>query len=579
MNAMIENPDAKLALVIDDSAVNCKIMTNLLSEEGYRVLSGNNGAVGVALYIEHLPDLVLMDIHMPVMDGYEAAKRIKSLSPNSLAPLIFITSLDTDEAFVEAVEAGGDGILSRPFSPEVFKAKIKSIQRISNLYTQVKNLQQEQQQDAELAEQIMSGVIEARNYALDRIGIIKQAAALFSGDIQLTALCPGGNIHVLLGDFTGHGLRSSIGAIPLAETFRVMTKKGFSLLEIIEQINRQLYELLPVDLFCCVCCVSISSHERSAYVFNAGLPDTYIFNREGKIKHKIESNHIPLGVMPDLLPQAQLQVFSVEDSDHVVLISDGILEARNHQGEMYGARRFEFAARQGFYHGDISVKVFEAVNEFCQGRPQEDDLSLIDIPCNGWEQELSTDESAHSLAVSEMHDLYLDSEPSWKWQLILTGQRLALVNPVPMAMGQIQEIEGSGEHWNNMYSILTELYVNALDHGVLRLNSGLKNSAAGFAHYFMVRESRLKNLTTGKIDISLSYHPLTSGGKMIITIIDDGEGFDPAAFYEHRCKHKQSGKDKAMLCGRGIDMVHQLCEKLEYLDRGNRVQATYVWAL
>ncbi|WP_281557231.1 SpoIIE family protein phosphatase [Thalassomonas sp. RHCl1] len=576
MNAMVENPDAKLALVVDDSEMQCMILKNLLMEEGYRVLTGNDGARGVALYIEHLPDLVLMDINMPVMDGYEAAKRIKSLSPNSLAPLIFITSMDSDQAFVDSIEAGGDGILTRPFSPEVFKAKIKSIQRISNLYSQVKNLQQEQQQDAELAEQIMSGVIEARNFALDRIGIIKQAAALFSGDIQLTALCPGGNVNVLLGDFTGHGLRSSIGAIPLAETFRVMTKKGFSLLEIIEQINRQLYELLPVDLFCCVCCVSISSHERSAYVFNAGLPDTYIFNHEGKIKHKITSNHIPLGVMPNLLPQAQLQVFSVASNDRVVLISDGILEARNHQGEMYGTRRFEFAAKQGFYHGDIPGKVFDAVDEFCQGRPQEDDLSLIDIPCHGWEQAPAPDEAAQSIAISEMHDLYLESEPSWKWQLKLTGQRLALVNPVPMAMGQIQEIEGNGEHWNNMYSILTELYVNALDHGILRLNSDLKNSAAGFAHYFMVRESRLKNLSSGMIDISLSYHPLQSGGKMIITIADDGAGFDLAAFYEHRLKLKQA--DKVMLCGRGIDLVHQLCEKLEYLDGGNKVQATYVWA-
>ncbi|WDE14531.1 SpoIIE family protein phosphatase [Thalassomonas haliotis] len=575
---MVENPDAKLALVVDDSEMQCKILKNLLIEEDYRVLTCHDGARAVALYIEHLPDLVLMDINMPVMNGYEAAKRIKSLSPNSLAPLIFITSLDSDQAFVDGIEAGGDGILTRPFSPEVFKAKIKSIQRISNLYTQVKTLQQEQQQDAELAEQIMSGVIEARNFALDRIGIIKQAAALFSGDIQLTALCPGGNINVLLGDFTGHGLRSSIGAIPLSETFRVMTKKGFSLMEIIDQVNRQLYELLPVDLFCCVCCVTISSHERSAYVFNAGLPDAYIFNQEGKIKHKVESNHIPLGVMPGLLAHAQLQVFSVEEHDRVVLISDGILEARNHEGEMYGNKRFEYAAKQGFYQGDIPGKVFDAVNEFCLGRPQEDDLSLIDVPCDGWEQALTTGESAHSQAVSEMHDLYLESEPSWKWQLSLTGQRLALVNPVPMAMGQIQEIEGNGEHWNNMYSILTELYVNALDHGILRLNSELKNSAAGFAHYFMVRESRLKNLATGRIDISLSYHPLTSGGKMIISIADDGEGFDLEGFYKQQTKLKQVGEDKVMLCGRGIDLVHQLSEKLEYLDKGNKVQATYVWA-
>lgn len=218
MTQSFNKSEVKLALVVDDSAMQCKVLSVLLKEEGYRVFTANDGARGVSMYIKYKPDLVLMDINMPVMNGYEAARKIKSLSQNSLCPLIFITSMDSDQAFIESIEAGGDGILVRPFSPQVFKAKIKSIQRISDLYSQVKKLQQEQQQDAELAEQLMSGVLESRNFALDRIGIVKKPAALFSGDIQLTALSPNGDVNVLLGDFTGHGLRSSIGAIPLAET-------------------------------------------------------------------------------------------------------------------------------------------------------------------------------------------------------------------------------------------------------------------------------------------------------------------------------------------------------------------------
>ena len=263
----MKNENGKLALVVDDSVMQCKVLSVLLEEEGYRVVTANDGARGVAMYVAYSPDLVLMDINMPVMDGYEAARKIKGLSASNLCPLIFITSMDTDQAFIEAINAGGDGILVRPFSPEVFKAKIKSIQRISDLYAQVKKLQMEQQKDAELAEQLMSGVIEARNYALDKIGILKKAADLFSGDIQLTAACPNGDVNVLLGDFTGHGLRSSIGAIPLAETFRVMTKKGFALNEIIQQINRQLYDLLPPDLFLAASFVTVSCHDESIYVF------------------------------------------------------------------------------------------------------------------------------------------------------------------------------------------------------------------------------------------------------------------------------------------------------------------------
>ncbi len=371
-------PDSqKLALVVDDSKTQCKVLSVLLVEEGYKVVVANDGASGVQMYIEYKPDLVLMDINMPIMDGFEAARRIKKLSgAGNLAPLIFITSMDTEQAFIDSVEAGGDGILVRPFSPRVFKAKIKSIQRISNLYQQVKTLQQEQQNDAELAEKMMSEVIESRNFALDKIGVIKKAATIFSGDIQLTALCPNGDIHVLLGDFTGHGLRSSIGAIPVSETFRAMTKKGFSLFEIVAQVNQQLHNLLPGDLFFAASFACISEHEKSAYIFNAGLPDGYVFNDKGEIKYRFSSSHPPLGILTKLLPDAQLEVVAISDEDRLVFITDGIVEARDSKGELFGFDRFENAAVKGIVNDGIVHSVTNCLNDFCHNMPQEDDISL-----------------------------------------------------------------------------------------------------------------------------------------------------------------------------------------------------------
>lgn len=573
MTSALVKPQVKLALVVDDSAMQCKVLSILLKEEGYRVFTANDGARGVAMYIKYSPDLVLMDINMPIMNGYEAARKIKSLSnKNSLCPLIFITSMDTDKAFIESIDAGGDGILVRPFSPEVFKAKIKSIQRISDLYSQIKELQQEQQKDAELAEQLMADVIESRNYALDRIGIVKKAADLFSGDIQLTSLSPNGDINVLLGDFTGHGLRSSIGAIPLAETFRAMTKKGFSLLEIISQINQQLYNLLPPDLFLAAGFVTVSSHDGSAYVFNAGLPDTYIFNEQGEIKHRAESCHPPLGVLPNLIKDVSLSVYSVSTSDRVVLISDGIVEARNEAGEMFEFERFEKAAREGVLEKNVSKSVLKSVDDFCQRMPQEDDISLIDLPCDGWHQTFVVSSSSEHVEDNTLNE---NLTPAWRWDLELTGERLARVNPIPIAMNQIQEIEGHAEHWHNLFTVLTELFVNSLDHGVLKLSSELKSSPEGFSEYFGEREQRLKQLRTGSVDISLSYFPLLSGGKLVVKVKDSGNGFD---YQNLEDKNELKIDAPTQFCGRGIELVSQLCESLTYHDNGTLVQATYVWS-
>lgn len=567
----------KLALVVDDSVMQCKVLSVLLKEEGYRVYTANDGARGVEMYIKYQPDLVLMDINMPVMNGYEATRRIKSLSQNTLAPLIFITSMDTDQAYIESIEAGGDGILVRPFSPEVFKAKIKSIQRISDLYQQVKSLQQEQQKDAELAEQLMSGVIESRNFALDRIGMIKKAAALFSGDILLAAQCPNGDVNALLGDFTGHGLRSSIGAIPLAETFRVMTKKGFSLFEIVTQINNQLYDLLPADLFLCGTFISISSHDSTAYVFNAGLPDTYIYSEDGKVRTKVVSSHPPIGVLKQLIPGSKLDVVSVEPSDRIIMISDGIIEARNADGEMYGIERFEQAAQQGILTKKVSDTIISDVDKFCEGTLQEDDISLIDIPCNDWDAPVA---AVHHPIVSpsdstvRYDESQLFDEASWAWNITLSGEKLAKVNPIPMAMSSLHEIEGNGDQWQSLYTILTELFVNALDHGVLGLSSNLKKEAEGFALYFHEREKRLNELKDGMVEMSISYYRLAQGGKVIINVKDTGKGFDYKALNKKILNQEQSPEELA-LSGRGIMLVSQLCEQLEYKDNGTNVTAEY----
>lgn len=578
MQTLLTNVNKKLALVVEDSPVQCRVLSVLLEEEGYRVTIANDGARGVEIYINEQPDLVLMDINMPIMNGYEAARKIKSLSQrNSLCPLIFITSMDTDQAYIESIEAGGDGILVRPFSPEVFKAKIKSIQRISDLYTRVKDLQQAQHKDAELAEQLMSEVIESRNYALDKINIIKKPATLFSGDIQLSALSPNGNVNILLGDFTGHGLRSSIGAIPLAETFRTMTKKGFSLLEIITQVNKNLYHLLPTDLFLAACFVSLSRHDQTAYIFNAGLPDTYIFGKSGEIKHKVNSYHPPLGVMTDLLDNIGLKAIKVFSDDHVVLISDGIVEARNELGEMYNFSRFEHAVKKGVTHNNVSQTVLKSVNDFCQGMPQEDDISLIDLPCGDWLETvaINSNASAHSDENNVIDNVI---SPVWHWRLCLSGERLSKVNAIPLVMNQIQEIEGVGEHWQNLFTVLTELLANALDHGVLALSSDLKNSAEGFSKYYNERERKLKHLTYGFIDIELAYFLIENGGKLNITIKDSGKGFEvKKVLNEDANRVKVINDDNVKLSGRGIKLVEQLCENLTYRKNGTVVEAIYTW--
>jgi len=207
---------------------------------------------------------------------------------------------------------------------------------------------------------------------------------------------------------------------------------------------------------------------------------------------------------------------------------------------------------------------------------QEDDISLVDIPCNGWQQNYAMASQVDDSVLGEnLTSIYNELPAAWEWKLSLTGRRLATVNPVPIVMNQIFAIEGDGEQWLSLQTILTELFVNSLDHGVLGLSSDLKASPEGFSEYYREREFRLKHLESGSVDIALEYYPLTSGGRLKVTIKDSGQGFDIVKSFQSKASVPNVN---IALCGRGIELVEQLAESLEYFDGGRVVEASYLWA-
>jgi two-component system, cell cycle response regulator DivK len=118
---------SKRILMIEDTEDNRQIVRDLIASAGYELIEAQDGARGVAMASEHKPDLILMDIQLPVMDGYEATRRIKSDAELRHIPVIAVTSyaLSGDEA--KARQAGCDGYISKPFSPRQLLAKIREL--------------------------------------------------------------------------------------------------------------------------------------------------------------------------------------------------------------------------------------------------------------------------------------------------------------------------------------------------------------------------------------------------------------------------------------------------------------------
>lgn len=126
---MTLNFEKMKVLAVDDNRTNLHILQVFLKKLGHLVILAENGEEAVQRFAAEAPDLVLLDIMMPVMDGFEAARRIKAMTVERWTPIIFLSALNRDENLVEGLEAGGDDYLTKPINFVVLEAKLRSMQR------------------------------------------------------------------------------------------------------------------------------------------------------------------------------------------------------------------------------------------------------------------------------------------------------------------------------------------------------------------------------------------------------------------------------------------------------------------
>ncbi len=118
-------------LIVDDTLSSRETVGDLLSIEDYQLLFAENGQQGLDTAQEHLPDLILLDVMMPGMDGFEVCARIRQFPPLSEVPIIMITALDDRESMIEGINAGADDFISKPFDRHLLRLRIRTIIKLN----------------------------------------------------------------------------------------------------------------------------------------------------------------------------------------------------------------------------------------------------------------------------------------------------------------------------------------------------------------------------------------------------------------------------------------------------------------
>lgn len=561
-------------LIADDSDSDRLILQTMVRRQGHEVRGATDGVEAVREFRNFHPQIVLLDVMMPRMDGMEAAQIIKGLAGELLVPIIFLTSLSDAGALARCLESGGDDFLSKPYNRTIIEAKINAFNRMRLMHRTLSHqrdliharnsqLLREQQ----VAKRVFDNV--AHTGCLDASNIRYHASpmSIFNGDILFACPRPSGGMHILIGDFTGHGLPAAIGALPVAEIFYGMTSKGFGCGDVLREINQKLKRILPAGMFCCAAFIEADFHLHCLRVWNGGLPDGYLIRRNGE-RVVLASNHLPLGVLSPERFAASVEHFRAEPGDTLLVATDGILEAENAEGDMFGEGRL--LARLDEV-GD-SLTAFDAVMKGVQGftgaQVIQDDLTVVTL-------EMVDEDELEELAdlPNRIPQSALQGPAQWSCVYEISNQTLSHFNPLPLLLHICMEVPGLRRRSGEVYTLLSELYTNALEHGILELPSSWKNSPKGFGHYYAERERRLAAINGHYVRFTLDHKTTRRGGELRILCKDSGSGFDFAGLVSAL----ESGEPQARYAGRGLILLQQLSGSLTFKEQGNHIEVVYYW--
>lgn len=563
------------ALVVDDEATNRLVLSALLKQMHFNVIEAEDGRQAIDRFKARQPDIIFMDIMMPGIDGYQAIRTIKELSKDIFIPIIVLTALNDESTLSRCITEGGDDVLTKPFDAMHLKSKIYSMMRIKELHESISHLYTQMKYEEKLAETVFTRAVTAPNIESDNVRTLSWPASTFSGDMILTAYGPGGDFHLLLGDFTGHGLTAAIGALPVAEVFRAMVNKGYNADNVLTAINLKLHTMLPADVFMAACYIQISNDLNKVDIYNCGLPEVLIWDDStpNKLRSRIPSSFFPLGIQSSFPSKDIVHRAKLYPDNKIYIYSDGVIESRNNDGEEYGQPRLEASLTASNPQCNSFDTIIKYISEFCGSSEQHDDITLVEILFN---HELVnrniTTEIAELKQTDQERELSLPPVQSilneFEFNVTFQGKRLQQNEIVPLLMSNLQEMSIPKSALTNLYTILTELITNALDHGVLKLDSSCKSTPEGFVEYFAKREKRLNIIEEGYVSVYVHGEANSYEGKLNICIEDSGDGFDWTDI-------NNQTTNTGHYHGRGIPLVRKLCSQVEYCSPGNKVKAVF----
>jgi len=378
-----------LVLVVDDAEANRDVLSRQLARQGYAVATAENGRQALERLRAENFELVLLDIMMPEMDGYEVLRLLRADKALRHVPVIMISALNELDSVVRCIEMGAEDYLPKPFEPTLLKARIgaclekkRARDREAHLFEQLQARNREmaswreaQEADLAVARTTQQAIVNSAVPRLDgwQVQTIYTPLIQVGGDVYGWRQLDGGSCLFWLADATGHGVAAALFTTLVALLFNHASTESKTAHGILTRVNAEFHGVLRGRSFMTACCVVIEGDGRLTFA-GAGHPPLLLRRRDG-IVETLPSRVTMIGVYPAL--EIDETVTTLASGDAVLLYTDGLYSAKSHDGERLTADTLADAFARIGGSGDSLPQLIAQLGQRSGAQGFDDDLAAI----------------------------------------------------------------------------------------------------------------------------------------------------------------------------------------------------------
>lgn len=383
-----------IILIVDDEPFNVDYLEQELNELDYETVSASNGKEALEKVGSEFPDLVLLDIMMPVMDGFEVLTHLKGNPDTRDIPVIVISANSDLKSVVRGIELGAEDYLPKPFEPALLKARISSslekkrLRDLKQLY--LKSLERE----LEIGREIQQGFLPSELPKIDgwEIAAYFKAAREVAGDFYDAFVLPDGNLLCVIGDVCDKGVGAALFMTLFRSLIRAAATSDLScngkdvtaltpaerLSHIMSFTNHYIVEThADANMFATIFISILDPQSSTLTYMNCGHEPPLWAKRDGSVT-LLPRTGLAVGVLPEA--RFFVQEIILEKNETLLTYTDGIPDAINIEKEQFGKERLLGIVEGINMSPTLLIQTLrEQLNQFIDGATQFDDITLLAI--------------------------------------------------------------------------------------------------------------------------------------------------------------------------------------------------------